>query len=113
MIFALATKEGGLLAFASAADAIARCREADVREARWLFFSDDGSPLEARFALPTTRRRSKAAPVTYTLQRALSGLWLQERLAQVRRVEGCGPASIAELVELLKINRGKRAAAGL
>jgi hypothetical protein len=113
MIFALATNDGGLLAFPSAAEASSRCREADVREARWLFFSDDGSPLEARFPPPTNRRKSKAAPVTYTLQRALSGLWLQERLAQVRRVEGCGPASIAELVELLKVNRGKRAAAGL
>jgi hypothetical protein len=113
MIFALATNDGGLLAFASAAEASSRCRGADVREARWLFFSEDGSPLEARFAPPANRRRSKAAPLTYTLQRALSGLWLQERLAQVSRVEGCGPASIAELVELLKVNRGKRAAAGL
>lgn len=113
MIFALATKEGRLLAFASAADATSRCREADAREALWLFYSDDGSPLEARFAPPATRGKSRKTSVAYTLQRALSGLWLQERLAQVRNVEGCGPASVAELVELLKINRGKRAAAGL
>lgn len=113
MIFALAKKEGRLLAFASAADATSRCREADVREGLWLFFSDDGSPLEARFAPPPKRGGSKAASSAYTLQRALSGLWLQERPTQVKRVEGCGPASVAELVELLKINRGKRAAAGL
>lgn len=113
MIFALATKEGRLVAFASAADATSRCREAGAREALWLFFSDDGSPLEARFAPPTKGRKSKAASGSYILQRALSGLWLQERLAQVKQVEGCGPASVAELVELLKINRGKRAAAGL
>jgi hypothetical protein len=113
MIFALATKEGRLLAYASAADATSRCREADVRGALWLFFSDDGSPLEARFAPPAGRKKAKATSAAYTLQRALSGLWLQERLAQVKRVEGCGPASIADLVELLKINRGKRAAAGL
>jgi len=113
MIFALATKEGRLLAFASAADATSRCREADVRQALWLFFSDDGSPLEARFAPPARRGKSKAASGAYALQRALSGLWLQERLAQVKRVEGCGPASVPDLVELLKINRGKRAAAGL
>jgi hypothetical protein len=113
MIFALSAKDGRLLAFASAADAASRCREADAREALWLFYSDDGSPLEARFAPPSGRRKSKAASGAYTLQRALSGLWLQERLAQVRKIEGCGPASVAELVELLKINRGKRAAAGL
>jgi hypothetical protein len=113
MIFALASKDGVLLAFASAADAASRCREADVRDARWLFFSEDGSPLEARFAPPNKRGKSKGASVTYTLQRALSGLWLQERLGQIKRVEGCGPACVADLVELLKINRGKRAAAGL
>jgi hypothetical protein len=41
----------------------------------------------------------------------MSGRWLQERLDQVETVEGCGLASVEGLVELLKINRGKRAAA--
>ena len=113
MIFALATKEGRLLAFASAADATSRCREADAREALWLFYSDDGSPLEARFAPPARQGKSRAASSAYTLQRALSGLWLQERVARIKTVAGCGLASVAELVELLKVNRGKRAAAGL
>lgn len=113
MVFALATKEGRLLAFASALEATSRCRVAGVREAKWLFFSDDGSPLEARFARPATRGKAKAAPGEYTLQRALSGLWLQERVAQVKTVAGCGLTCVAELVELLKVNRGKRAAAGL
>jgi hypothetical protein len=42
----------------------------------------------------------------------MSGLWLQERLDQVSKVEGCGLASVAELVELLKVNRSKRIAPG-
>lgn len=113
MIFALAASDGGLLAFKSADEATSHCRAVDARDAMWLFFSDDGSPLEARFAPPVRTRGSSAAPGTYTLQRALSGLWLQERLAQVSRVQGCGLATVADLVELLKVNRGKRAAAGL
>jgi hypothetical protein len=38
----------------------------------------------------------------------MSGRWLQERLDQVTRVEGCGLTTLEELVETLKINRGKR-----
>jgi hypothetical protein len=38
----------------------------------------------------------------------MSGLWLQERLAQVVTVKGCGITTVAELVEALKVNRGKR-----
>jgi hypothetical protein len=38
----------------------------------------------------------------------MSGLWLQERLAQVVTVKGCGMNTVAELVETLKINRSKR-----
>jgi hypothetical protein len=47
----------------------------------------------------------------YVLQRALSGRWLQERLDQVRSIEGCGLATVAELVEILKVNRSRRVAA--
>jgi hypothetical protein len=104
-MFALATGDGGLLAFPSADDAEAYCEAIEVENGAWLFFADDGSPLEARFRRPVNG--------TYVLLRAISGLWLQERLAQVRSVEGCGLTSLPELVELLKINRGKRAARGI
>ncbi len=111
MVFALAGKSGELLAFPSAVEACLRCQGSDVRNKAWLFFADDGSPLEARFGRPG----GPAGDLSdiYILQRAMSGLWLQERLAQVRKVEGCGLATIAELVELLKINRGKRIAPGV
>ena len=105
MMFALAKEAGRLTAFASTDEAEAHCEGSDVEKGLWLFFSGDGSPLEARFRRP--------ANGTYALQRAVSGLWLQERLAQVRSVEGCGLTALAEVVELMKINRGKRAARGI
>jgi hypothetical protein len=113
VIFALPRNEKGLLALSSADEAAARCKGIDVRAAKWLFFSEDGSPLEARFEPVAPRGKSKANPDAYVLRRAMSGLWLQERLEQVERVEGCGLSTVAQLVELLKINRGKRAAAGI
>ena len=109
MVFALAP-DGGLRAFPSAADAASSCRAVDGKGTAWLFFADDGSPLEARFEPQVRRSHSPPGSSTYLLQRAMSGLWLQERLAQVRKVEGGGLATIAHLVELLKINRGKRVA---
>jgi hypothetical protein len=33
-------------------------------------------------------------------QRAISGLWLQERLDQVKSVSGCGLTTLPELIEL-------------
>jgi hypothetical protein len=104
-VLALATGDGRLTAFPSADDAEAHCEAVDVEEGRWLFFSEDGSPLEARFRRP--------ANGTYVLLRAMSGLWLQERVSQVRSVEGCGLTTLPEVVEFLKVNRGKRAARGL
>src|SRR5205814_10458846 len=47
MVFALATDDGGLMAFPSAVDASSYCEGIDVKDAVWLFFPDDGSPLEA------------------------------------------------------------------
>lgn len=109
MVFALATDDGGLTAFPSAREAEAHCKGLDVEDGVWRFFAEDGSPLEARFERPN-RRGLFTVSGTYTLQRALSGRWLQERLAQVKSVEGCGFTTVAELVEILKVNRGNRVA---
>ena len=106
MIFALDKESGELLALRSPLDAIARCKPIDVKDGFWLFFADDGSPLEARF-----EHRSHDdvdAPGPFALERAMSGLWLQERLERISAIEGCGLATVGELVETLKINRGKR-----
>lgn len=110
-VFALAKRTGRLRAFASATDAVSHCDEIDARNAAWLFFADDGSPLEARFARPDPQEKPPAAGAPYVLQRALSGRWLQERLDQVRTIEGCGLDTAAELVEILKVNRSRRVAA--
>jgi hypothetical protein len=108
MVFALDKDDGGLLGLPSAAEAAAHCKGVDVEDGYWLFFAEDGSPLEARFEHPGPATDSDAVSGAYTLQRAMSGRWLQERLDQVTRVEGCGLTTLEELVETLKINRGKR-----
>ena len=113
MIFALATNDGGLLALPSAADATSRCESVDVKAGRWLFFSDDGSPLDAKFERPTPKGQAVVGSGLYTLQRAMSGRWLQERLPEVKSVEGCDLTTLPEVIELLKVNRGKRAARGI
>ncbi|MGH8617170.1 MAG: hypothetical protein ACREUW_05725 [Burkholderiales bacterium] len=112
MIFTLATDDGSLLAFSSAPDAIAYCEGIDVKHGIWLFFSDDGSPLDARFERPTPKGQPVIGGGVYVLQRAMSGLWLQERLSQVKSVEGCGLSRLSEVIELLKVNRAKRALRG-
>jgi hypothetical protein len=112
MVFALDTDDGGLLAFETAAEAVGHCKGIDVKDGYWLFFDDDGSPLEARFGHGNQVKDTGLNYGVYILERPMSGLWLQERLAQVVRLEGCGLGTIAELVEILKVNRSKRVARG-
>jgi len=108
MVFALDNDDGGLHAFSSAGDAVAHCKGVDVDDGFWRFFDEDGSPLEARWERLPQPGNAATALGEYTLQRAMSGLWLQERLAQVVTVRGCGLTTVTELVETFKINRGKR-----
>ena len=49
MLFALDTDDGGLLAFPTTAEAVTHCKGIDVKDGFWLFYAEDGSPLEARF----------------------------------------------------------------
>jgi hypothetical protein len=108
MLFALDKVTGEVLILASPVDAPDRCKPVDVKDGFWLFFADDGSPLEARFD-PT--EGPDDVPDAYSLERAMSGLWLQERLDKVAIVTGGGVDTVEGLAELLKINRGKRIAA--
>ncbi len=108
MVLALDMDDGGLVAFPSAAEAAAHCKAVDVEDGFWRFFAEDGSPLEARFDRASEPQNAAAVPRAYTLQRATSGRWLQELLARVASVGGCGLTTVAELEEALKINRGKR-----
>lgn len=108
MMFALDKDNGGLLAFSSPVEIAAECKRIDVKDGFWLFFDEDGSPLEARFEGASESEDSADYPGAYTLQRPMSGLWLQERLPRVVTVKGCGLTTVADLVEILKVNRGKR-----
>jgi len=108
MVFALDKDNGGLLAFSSPLETDTQCKRIDVLDGFWLFFDEDGSPLEARFEDVSQSDDSVDPPSAYSLERPMSGLWLQERLAQVVTVKGCGMTTVAQLIETLKINRSKR-----
>jgi hypothetical protein len=101
MVYALDKESRTLLAFPSPEDAAAHCKPVDVFDGYWLFFAEDGKPLDARFE-PSNPADPGAVIGPYTLQQALSGRWLQERLADIRQVQGCGLASIEQLVETWK-----------
>ena len=96
MVFALATDDGNLMVFASAAQAEAYCEGVDVEDGVWSFFAENGAPLSARFDRPNERGRFAVVSATYTLEPA-AGPWLHDRLAEVRGVEGGGFGSIAEV----------------
>ena len=55
MIFAVETEERTLRAFLNEADAIAACEGLDVEATIWLFWSNDGTPLEPVFTVPNKR----------------------------------------------------------
>lgn len=105
MLFALDKDTGAVLALSSPLEAESHCKPVDVQDGFWLFFADDGSPLEARFDIPDD---PDDLPGPYSLERAMSGRWLQERLEDVTSVSGCGLSTVEGLAERLKINRGSR-----
>ena len=108
MVFALDKETGELLAFASPLEAPAHCKPIDVKDGFWLFFAEDGSPLEAWFEDPAGADHSPEAPGDFALERAMSGLWLQERLDRVTAVNGCGFTTLEGVAQALKENRLKR-----
>lgn len=104
MIFALDTDNGEVRALSSPLEAAQHCKPIDVKDGFWLFFADDGSPLEPRFDSP----EDPMDPGPYSLERAMSGRWLQERIGNVATVNGRGLTSIEDLVETLRVNRSRR-----
>ena len=55
MIFAFATDERTLTVFSEEREATPFCEGFDVSQGRWLFFTDDGSPLEPVFSVPASK----------------------------------------------------------
>jgi hypothetical protein len=104
MVFALATDDRSLMVFATETEAIAYCEGIDVEEGVWLFFANDGSPLEPYFSRPSQRGRLVVVSGTYTLRPAKLGSLpaLRDRLHEVTSVEGVpGISSIADVERLL------------
>lgn len=93
MIFALATDDWGLMAFSGISDAVAYCERIDVEEGGWLFFAEDGTPLEPHFSKPSTG--------PYFLRPASLGGSLREHLASVKSVEGLGLSTVADVTRVL------------
>jgi hypothetical protein len=68
MIFAAETEERTLYAFPSEAAAVAACEGLDVEAATWLFWSEDGTPLEPIFTVPNKRGLFIVRNGTYHLE---------------------------------------------
>ena len=55
MIFAAATDERTLCAFSNEEEAVAACEAIDVEDGTWVFWSEDGTPLQPIFTVPNKR----------------------------------------------------------
>jgi len=87
MIFVLATDEKTLLVFPALEDAIAYCEGIDVEAGAWLFWSENGLPLQAEFLAPNQRDGFSVASGVYRLLPAQSGAPLVDLLGGVRSME--------------------------
>jgi hypothetical protein len=104
MVFALDTDDHSLMVFPNEADAIAYCEGIDVEEGGWLFFGNDGTPLEPQFSRPNQRGSFVVTSGKYTLQPAAPGAHpsLCERLHEISSVEGIpGISSVLDVERLL------------
>jgi hypothetical protein len=101
MIFAVETEERSLYAFESEAQAIAACEGLDVEAALWLFWGNDGSPLEPVFTVPNKRGLFSAKNGTYHLSPAAEDhrAHLSEALEEVLHYESKPPLSTAQGVK--------------
>jgi hypothetical protein len=101
MIFAVETEERTLQAFATDAEAIAACEGLDVEAAVWLFWSNDGSPLEPFFTVPNKRGLFTVKNGVYHLEPAgdLHHAHLSEAVDEVLNFEGPEPATSAAAIK--------------
>ena len=90
MIFVFATDDRTLYAFPSEAEATAYAEGIDVEDGVWLFFGQDGTPLEPVFTRPNERGTITVRSGVYRLQQASSkqAITLLELLPRVAAVEG-------------------------
>lgn len=101
MVFAAETEERSLHVFPDADTAASYCEGSAVEAALWLFWDDDGTPLEAEFTIPNKRGLFTAKNGVYHLKRDLSGgcSLLPEALEHIRHVVGEYPFTTVKAVE--------------
>ncbi len=101
MIFAVETEERSLYAFDSEAQAIAACEGLDVEAAVWLFWGNDGSPLEPVFTEPNKRGLFSVKNGTYHLIPATEDhhAHLTEALEEVIHYDAAPPLNTAHGVK--------------
>jgi hypothetical protein len=100
MIFAFATDDRILHAFATPEDGIAYCESVDIEGGNWLFFAANGQSLAPRVTRRSTGR-FLIAPGSYVLEASEAGPALKEILDQVACVEGCGLTSVEAVRSLI------------
>lgn len=100
MIFAAETEERSLHVFPDAFTAAAYCEGIDVEATVWLFWDDDGSPLEPQFTVPNKRGLFTGMNGIYHLvpARDTERPALMESLGQIRQVISDGQFSTVETV---------------
>jgi hypothetical protein len=90
MIFAAETDERSLMVFPDADTAAAYCEGYAVEATVWVFWDDDGAPMQPEFTVPNKRGLFTAKNGIYHLVRAVgSGQpFLNDVLSQIRQVIG-------------------------
>lgn len=88
MCFIYSTDDRSLIAFETEAEAIAYAEGADVENGEWLFYAEDGKPLEPRFITPNETTRFTVLSGRYGLQPTLQGKHLRDVLNDVGTFAG-------------------------
>lgn len=101
MIFAAETEERSLHVFPDADTAASYCEGLAVEATIWLFWDDNGAPLEPQFTIPNKRGLFTATNGLYHLVPAAGGqhAFLHEALEQIRQVIGEFPFTSVSAVQ--------------
>jgi hypothetical protein len=101
MIFAAETEECSLHVFPDAETAASYCEGLAVEATLWVFWDDDGSPMEPQFTIPNQRGLFTGKNGTYHLVKGSSEqqTFLQETLDHIRQVIGEFPFTSVRAVQ--------------
>ena len=101
MVFAAETEERSLHVFPDAFTAAAYCEGLEVESTVWVFWDDDGSPLQPQFTIPNKRGLFTTMNGIYHLVPALGNQRpaLMESLSQIRQVIGEFPFNSVRAVQ--------------